>query len=170
MVTLRQVLPSLCLVGCLSGSAVYAAAAAPAAESGPAGGHWHHGHHGGPLGGFGHLLHKLNLTEGQKGEVKTILAGEKAQFQTLGASVKANRQALATTPPTDSNYQTLIQTAQTNAATRITLESVAWTQIYENVLTSTQQKDIPGIVAAEEAAREAKVAAWRAQHPQPSQP
>lgn len=171
MVTLRRFLPSLCLVGCLSGSAVYAAAAAPpAAEPGPDGDHHghfgHHGHHGGPLGEFGFLLHKLKLTEGQWAEVKTILASEKAQFQTLGASVKANRTALATTPPNASGYQALVQAAETNAGTRITLQSVAWTQIYENVLTSTQQGDIPGIVAAAQAAREARVAAWKAQHPQ----
>jgi Spy/CpxP family protein refolding chaperone len=169
MITLRRVLPALCIVTCLSGSAVYAATTAPTgAEAAPEPGRghgWHHGHRGGPLGGYGLLLHKLNLTAEQKIQVKSILEGQKARFQALEATIKANRESLATTPPTDPGYPALVQTAQSNAATHITLETQAWTQIYGSVLNKAQQQAIPGIVAAAKAEREAKFAAWRAQHP-----
>jgi Spy/CpxP family protein refolding chaperone len=168
MSTLRHIVSALCLGTCLAGSAAYAADAttAPATNTDfPAGHHWR-GHHGGALGGFGHLLHKLNLTAEQKAQIKSTLVGEKSQFQALHASVKSNMEALASTPPTDSGYPALVQTAQNNAATRIQLASDTWTAIYQHVLTPAQQTQIPAIVAAEQAAREKKMAAWRAQHPQ----
>ena len=49
---------------------------------------------------------------------------------------------------------------------RIKLESETWTAIYSNVLTKQQQAAIPGIVAAAQQAREERVAAWKAAHPQ----
>ena len=116
------------------------------------------------------VLHKLNLTADQKTQIKSIIAGEKSQFEALRASVKANRTALATTPPTDPGYPALIQTAQTNAATRIKLQSETWTAIYSNVLTKPQQAAIPGIVAAAQQAREAQMADWKAAHPQAAAP
>jgi len=119
---------------------------------------------------MGYVLHKLNLTADQKAHIKTILAGEKSQFEALRKSARENRHALATTPPTDPNYQTLINTAintaQQNAAMRITLMSETWKHVYKDVLTPEQQAQIPGIVAAAEAARESKIADWKAQHPQ----
>jgi Spy/CpxP family protein refolding chaperone len=169
MSTLRHFVSAICLGTCLAGSAAYAADAATAPATGTgsvAGHHWRGHHHGGPLGGFGHVLHKLNLSAEQKTQIKSILAGEKSQFQALHTSVKSNMEALATMPPTDSGYAALVQTAQTNAATRIKLASETWTMIYQNVLTAAQQKQIPTIVAAEQAARQEKMATWRAQHPQ----
>jgi hypothetical protein len=112
------------------------------------------------------VLHKLNLTAEQKTQVKSIFAGEKSQFEALRTSAKANHTALATTAPTDPGYPALIQTAQTDAATRIKLQSETWSAIYSNVLTKAQQQAIPGIVAAAQQAREARIAAWKAQHPQ----
>ncbi|MGO9513987.1 MAG: Spy/CpxP family protein refolding chaperone [Steroidobacteraceae bacterium] len=165
MFTLRQVVPALCLATSLSGLAVYAATTTPTADSAGAP-QWHHGHRGGGMGAMGYALHKLNLTADQKAQIKTILAGEKSQFEALRASAKENRHALATTPTTDANYPALIETAQHNAATRITLMSETWKQVYEGVLTKEQQQQIPGIVAAAEAARESKIADWKAQHPQ----
>jgi Spy/CpxP family protein refolding chaperone len=117
---------------------------------------------------MGMVLHKLNLGPDQKAQVKAIFAGQKTQFEALRESAKANRQALATTPPTDPGYAALVETAQHNAATRITLEHQTWKQIYESVLTKQQQQQIPGIAAAAQAARESKMEAWKAQHPQPS--
>jgi len=162
MITLRQVVPALCLVTSLSGVAVYAATTtAPGSDC--AGHHWHHGY-GGGLGATGFVLHKLDLTADQKTQIKAILAGEKSQFEALRKSTKANLEALATTPPTDPGYAALIQTAQTDAATRIKLKSEIWTQIHENVLTKAQQEKIPAIIAAAQAARQEKIAAWKAQH------
>jgi Spy/CpxP family protein refolding chaperone len=157
----------------LAGIAAYAQTATtdPATNTAgaTAGGHeWHHhGHRG---GGFFFVLHKLNLTAEQKAQVKSIIAGEKSQFETLHASSKANRTALSTTPPTDPGYPALIQTAQANAAARIKLQSETWSAIYSNVLTKEQQAAIPGIVAAAQQAREARVAAWKAAHSQATAP
>jgi Spy/CpxP family protein refolding chaperone len=162
MFTARKFAPALIAAASLSGLAVYAATTTPATtETAPAGGHhWHHHHHG----FMGFVLHKLNLNDSQKTQLKSIMASEKSQFEALRASVKANREALATTPPTDSGYPALIQTAQTNAATRIKLQSETWTAVYENVLSQTQRDAIPGIVAAAQAQRAERMAAWQARH------
>lgn len=163
MINLRKIVPVLCIATSLVGLGVYATAATSsttAGAPGPGAHHWRHWRGGGMFW----VLHKLNLTADQKTQIKSIMAGEKSQFQALRASVKANRQALATTPPTDPGYPALIQTAQTNAATRITLESNTWSAIYGSVLTPAQQQAIPGIVAAAEQARAARMAAWKAQH------
>jgi len=165
MITLRQVAPALCLATSLSGVAVYAQSTAPTTPEATTAGHWHHGHGG--LGSMGFVLHKLNLTAEQKTQIKAIFAGQKSQFEALRASEKSNRQALATTAPTDPGYPALIETAKSNAATRITLASQTWSQIHESVLTKEQRAQIPAIVAAAQAARASKEAAWKAQHPQP---
>lgn len=168
MVTLRKVIPALCLATSLAGIAAYAqtAATAPATTT-PDAHQWHrHGHRG---EGMFFVLHKLNLTAEQKTQIKSIMAGEKSQYEALHASAKANHTALATTPPTDPNYATLIQTEQTNAATRIKLRSETWSAIYGK-LTTQQQQAIPGIVAAAQQAREARMAAWKAQHSQETAP
>jgi Spy/CpxP family protein refolding chaperone len=116
---------------------------------------------------MGMVLHKLNLTDAQKTQVKSILAGQKSQFQALRTSSQTNREALASTPPTDTAaYAALIATAQKNAATRIQLTSETWTNIYQNVLTKTQRDAIPGIVAAAKAQREQRMEEWKAEHPQ----
>ena len=111
MVTLRKVIPVLCLATSLAGIAAYAQTTATAPATTTPGAHqWHrHGHHG---GGMFFVLHKLNLTADQKTQIKSIMAGEKSQYEALRTSVKANHTALATTPPTDPNYATLIQTEQ----------------------------------------------------------
>ena len=75
---------------------------------------------------MGFVLHKLNLTDAQKTQIKGIFAGEKSQFEALRASVKANREALATTAPSSPEYPALVQQAQTNATQRIKLETETW--------------------------------------------
>jgi Spy/CpxP family protein refolding chaperone len=167
MVTLRKVIPALCLATSLAGVAAYAQTAATTAPgtTTPGAQQWHGGHHG-HHGGVFFVLHKLNLTADQKAQVKSILASEKSQYEALRTSSKANHTALETTPPTDSGYPALIQTEQTNAATRIKLQHETWSAIYSTVLTKAQQAAIPGIVAAAQQAREARVAEWKAQHPQ----
>ncbi len=115
---------------------------------------------------MGFVLHKLNLTPEEKASIKQVLAGEKSQFEALRASSKSNREALATTPPTDTAaYGALVKTAQSDAMTRITLMSDTWSKIY-GVLTPEHRQAIPGIVAAAQAARESKIAAWKAEHGQ----
>lgn len=165
MFTVRKVVPALCLAVSMSAPAVLTSAAADTATpstQGPGGHHWHGRHHGGFMG----LLHKLSLTDAQRTQVKSIMAGEKDQFQALRTSSQTNREALATTPPTDTSaYAALIATAQKNAATRIQLMSETWTHIYQNVLTQTQRDAIPGIVAAAQAKRQQRMEEWQAAHP-----
>jgi Spy/CpxP family protein refolding chaperone len=168
MVTLRKLIPALCLATSLTAVGVYAATTATTAPA-PGAGEWHHGHHHG-FGPMGFVLHKLNLTADQKTRVKGVFADEKSQFEALRTSSKSNREALATTPPTDPGYPALIQTAQANAATRIKLESETWSAVYQNVLTKPQQQAIPGIVAAAQASRQERMEAWKAQHAQAAAP
>ena len=164
MFTVRKAVPALFLAVSMSGLAVYAATTtAPTPTEAPdqGGRHWH-GHHGGFMG---MVLHKLNLTDAQKAQVKSIMAGEKSQFQALRASSETNHEALASTPPTDTAaYAALVATAQKNAATRIQLESETWSNVYSSVLTQTQRDAIPGIVAAAKARREQRIEEWKAEH------
>jgi periplasmic protein CpxP/Spy len=168
MFSLRKVVPALCIAASLSGVAVYAATTAPATQTESAGGahHWHGRHHG----FMGMVLHKLDLTDAQKTQVKTIMAEHKSQFEALRTSAKANRQALETTPPTDGGYPALIETAQKNAATRIQLMSETWSSIYQNVLTKPQRDAIPGLVAAAQAQREERMQAWQSRRQQGAAP
>jgi len=161
----RKLIPAICIAASLAGVAVYAGTTAPTTGA-PAqstdGPHWR-GHHHHAFMGL--VLHKLNLTDAQKTQIKGIFAGEKSQFEALHASVKANREALETTAPSSPEYPGLVQQAQTNAAQRIKLETEIWSQIHGSVLTKAQQDSIPAIVAAARAQREAKIAAWKAEHP-----
>jgi Spy/CpxP family protein refolding chaperone len=162
MFTARKIVPAVCLAVSLSGLAVYAATTTPGTSTqapGP-GGHHRHGHHHGFMG---FVLHKLNLSDTQKAQLKTVRASEKSQFEALRASSQTNHEALASTAPTDTSaYAALIATAQKNAATRIQLESETWSNVYSNVLNQTQRDAIPGIVAAAKAKR----AQWQAEHAQ----
>jgi protein CpxP len=169
MFTVRKVVPAVCLAVSMSALAVLASASAdtttPPAQ-GPGGHHWHGHHHGGFFG----VLHKLNLTDAQKTQVKSIMAGQKSQFQALRTSSQTNREALASTPPTETAaYAALVAAAQKNAATRIQLTSETWTNIYQNVLTQTQRDAIPGLVAAAKARREQRMEEWQAEHPSSGQ-
>ncbi len=165
MFTVRKVVPALCLAVSMSGLAVYAATTTntPTAAPGPGGHHWQGHHHG----FMGMVLHKLNLTDAQKAQVKTIMTSERSQFQALRTSSQANHDALASTSPTDTaTYASLVATEQKNAAARIQLQSETWTNVYNNVLTQTQRDAIPGIVAAAKAQREQRMEEWKAEHPQ----
>ena len=164
MNTLRIVLSSLVLsVAVSAGAQADTATTAATASGAPATGHrWHGGSHA----GFGHVLGKLNLTADQKTQIKSIFAQTKPQFDALRASIRANREALASTAPTDHPaYDTLLATAKANAASRTQLQSDVWGQVYA-VLSHEQQSQIPGILAEEKAARAARIAAWRSQHGQ----
>ena len=124
------------------------AAASPAADV-------HHGRHAGAH----RLLAKLNLSADQWTQVRSIYAQSRTRARSLAATARANRSALAVTPPTDHPaYDSLVAAAKDNAVARQQLRSDIWSQIYA-VLTPAQQQAIPGIVAAEQAAREARRAA-----------
>ena len=78
----RKVVPALCLAVSMSGLAVYAASTTTPPGEGPSGHHWRGHHHHGLFG----VLHKLKLTDAQKAQVKSILAGQKSQFAALRTS------------------------------------------------------------------------------------
>jgi periplasmic protein CpxP/Spy len=130
----------------LAGVAVHAATASDTTPQ--ACGHWH-GHHG-PGGHFMHVLKQLNLTPEQQTQIKSIFAAAKPQFQELIASMRSNHEALAAAAPTDAGYPALLATEKANAAKRIEQMSAVKTQIYA-VLTPTQIKQIPQILAADKA-------------------
>lgn len=163
MLNLRQLVPALCLSAALTGVTVHALAQTPPDAPPPA--CWHHDHHPGMLGPMGFVLHKLNLTDAQKSQIKSIMASEKSQFEALRSSAEANHEALAKTPPTDASYASLVQTAQSNASQRVALLASTWKQVYENVLTDPQRAQIPTIVADAEAKRAAHREQWKSQHP-----
>ena len=160
MTALRHIVPGLVLALTFS---VGAQADTVATGAPPAARHWHGGHR---HGGLRHMLMQLNLSTDQQAQVQSIFAQTKPQFQALTASSRANREALASTAPTDHPaYDTLLATSKANAASRIQLRSDMWAQVYA-VLTPAQQAQIPGIVAAEKAARDARRAAWHSEHGQ----
>jgi len=127
--------------------------AAPGASSAHGSAHFRHRQP------FAHLLHKLNLSAQQKGEIHTLVAQNRSERSSLMSSARTNHAALESTSPTDSSYASLVATAQANASAAVEARANLWSQIY-GVLTPDQKAQIPGIVAAEQARR----AQWQAQH------
>ena len=150
MITLRHIVPALCLATSLAALAVYAAShrlrpradapMQPAAVAGrprtsPAA----------CLGEMGFVLHKLESDAEQKTQIKAIFAEQKSQFEALRASAKSNREALATTPPTDSRaMRRSSRRRRPTLRPRITLMSETWGKIYQSVLTPAHQQSNPG--------------------------
>ena len=165
MSSLRYVIPVLGLSLGLAGAAYAdtATTTAPAATTNTdSGHHWRGGQHG-RHGGFAHVLRKLNLTPEQQTQVKSIFAQAKPQIKALHSNVRENREALAVTAPNDPKYPALLATQKANAASAIQQSSDIKSQIYA-VLTQGQIAQIPTIIATQKAAREARMAAWRAKH------
>jgi protein CpxP len=158
-------LTALCLTAALAASAAIAETPAPDAAA-PAEGAalQSHGRHRHGHGEFRHVLHKLNLTPEQKTQIKSIFAAAKPDFQTKFAAARANHQALESMSPNDPGYPAALATEKANAAARVQAKSEMKAQIYA-ILTPAQQAQIPTIIAADRAAREQHMAAWRAQHP-----
>jgi Spy/CpxP family protein refolding chaperone len=166
MIGLRHAYSAFCLAVGLIGAAAYADTAAPAAPGGAAGGagshRWHAGHQRGSSE-FRHVLRQVNLTPEQQIQIKAIFTQARPQMQELRTRLRTNHEALAATSPNDPNYPALLATEKANGITRIQAASDLKTQIYA-VLTAAQQAQIPAIVAADRAARDARIAARRAQN------
>ena len=159
MKVLRLTLSAVALAaaGGFAGQACAASTAPSAFTTPPAGGTTPtHAWHGGHRGGIGRaLLAELNLTADQQALVKSIYAQAKPQLQALATSSRTTRDALLATSPTDAGYGELLATAEANAQKRVALRAQIWGQIYSTVLTSSQQAQIPALIAAIEAARAA---------------
>jgi protein CpxP len=165
MSKLRIIIPALCLSAAVGATLAAANAATPAASdtttstaTNPWAGRHHHRH-----SEFRHVLRQLNLTADQKTQIKSVFAQAKPQLQTLRSAVRQNHDALAAMAPTDPAYPGLLATAKANAAARVQAASDVKAQIYA-ILTPAQVSQIPGIVAADQAARANRSAAWRAAH------
>lgn len=123
---------------------------------------WQGGHFG-PHAGFGHVLGKLTLTAEQKAQVKALYEQAKPQLHAMREQARASHELLESTPPTDPGYAAAITAAKANAANRIQYASDLRSKIYA-LLTPAQQAQIPGILATEKSAHEARKAVWRAKH------
>jgi protein CpxP len=162
----RTVFSALCLAVGLIGAAAYADTAAPAAPVAAADGGASHGWRAGAVRDsreFKHVLQQVNLTPEQQTQIKAIFAQARPNMQTLRANLRSNHEALAATSPNDPNYPALLATEKANGMARIQAASDLKTQIYA-VLTPAQQAQIPAILAADRAARDARMAARRAQN------
>ena len=152
-------LPLFALIG-IAAQAADAAPATGGSSAAMAVGNMH-GH--AACGGMHALLHQLNLSGGQKTQIRSIHAQGKPQFESLRASSRANRNALATTAPTDPAYAPLLATAKEDAGSAIQLKSNLWAQVYA-VLTPAQRAQIPALMAAAQQKRAARRAAWEDEH------
>jgi Spy/CpxP family protein refolding chaperone len=109
------------------------------------------------------VLRQLNLTPEQQIQIKAIFTQARPQMQALRTSLRSNHEALTATSPNDPSYPALLAAEKANGITRIQAASDLKTQIYA-VLTPAQQAQIPAILAADRAARDARIAARRAQN------
>jgi Spy/CpxP family protein refolding chaperone len=105
------------------------------------------------------LLRHLDLTADQKGRIEAIHSAAKPRAEALREASRANRDALATTPPTDPAYAGLIDQSKANAATAIQMRSDVWTQVYA-VLTPEQRAKVPALMAAARAKHKARAEEW----------
>ena len=152
---------ALCLSAALiGGSALAEPPATPAGAPGPA--HPFMGHRG--HSEFHHVLRQLNLSAEQKTQIHAIFEQSKTGLHAKFAAARANREALTAASPNDSNYPALLAAEKANAADRVQTMSDMKAQVYA-VLTPEQQAKIPQLLAANKAAHQAKVAAWRANQP-----
>lgn len=103
----------------------------------------HRGHHRG--GGFGRMTAKLNLTDAQKAQIKTIMETSKANTQPMREASKANRQKMnAVTENGQFDEATVTAIAQEKAgiSAQMTVEKLrVKSQIFQ-VLTAEQKAQV----------------------------
>jgi periplasmic protein CpxP/Spy len=154
MNSIRKLLAgSLLAAGALAASAAgisIAAAADDAAVTPPPPGGPHGGPHGWHHRGPGRLLSKLNLTDAQKAQVKTIMTNAGPQMKSIHEQMRANSLKLRQTQPNDANYANVVsEVSQANAG----LHSQMTTQRAEvrasvfKVLTPAQQQQLAALEA-----------------------
>jgi Spy/CpxP family protein refolding chaperone len=143
----RAILIAAIAVVGLAAVAVNAATSTDTTTTPAHSGHWHH--HG-PGAHFMHVLKQLNLSAEQQTQIKSIFAAAKPQFKSLRESMRSNHEALLAATPSDADYPSLLATEKANAGKLIDQMSGVKTQIYA-ILTPTQIKQIPQIIAADKA-------------------
>jgi periplasmic protein CpxP/Spy len=172
MNSIRKLLAgSLLAAGALASAAAsisIATAADPAATTPPAGGMggWHHHHH---HHGFGHWMSKLNLTDAQKAQVKSIMTAAGPQMKSIHQQMRANSMKLSQMAPTGGAYTATVQeVSQANAALHaqmITEREQIRASVYK-VLTPAQQQQLATMKAEMQAKMQARQQAWAAAHAQ----
>jgi protein CpxP len=162
MNSIRKLLAgSLLAAGALATAAAsisIATAADTAATTPPAGGMggWHHHHRH----GHGHwMMSKLNLTDAQKAQVKSIMTAAGPQMKSLHQQMRANSMKLSQMAPTGGAYTATVQeVSQANAtlhAQMITQREQIRASVYK-VLTPAQQQQLATMKAEMQAKMQAR--------------
>jgi periplasmic protein CpxP/Spy len=132
-----------------------------AATTPPAGGHggWRHHRHG-----HGHwMFSKLNLTDAQKAQVKSIMTAAGPQMKSIHQQMRANSLKLSQTAPNDPSYAGMVsEVSQANAslhAQMITQREQVRASVFK-VLTPAQQQQLAALKAQMMAKMQARQAAW----------
>jgi periplasmic protein CpxP/Spy len=172
MNSIRKLLAgSLLAAGALATAAAsisIATAADPAVTTPPTGGMggWHHHHRH----GSGHwMMSKLNLTDAQKAQVKSIMTAAGPQMKSIHQQMQANSMKLSQMAPTGGAYTATVQeVSQANAtlhAQMITQREQIRASVYK-VLTPAQQQQLATMKTEMQAKMQARQQAWAASHPQ----
>jgi periplasmic protein CpxP/Spy len=145
-----------------------ATAADTAATIAPAGdnGGWHHHHRH----GHGHwMMSKLNLTDAQKAQVKSIMTAAGPQMKSIHQQMRANSMKLSQMAPNDASYPaTVAEVSQANAslhAQMITQREQVRASVFK-VLTPAQQQQLATMKVEMQAKMQERQAAWAASHAQ----
>jgi len=145
-----------------AGALATAAASISIATAEDTGGGWHHHHRH----GFGHwMLSKLNLSDAQKAQVKSIMTAAGPQMKSIHQQLHANSLKLSQMAPNDAAYAaTVTEVSQANAALlaqMITQREQVRASVFK-VLTPAQQQQL----ATLKAEMQARQQAWAASHAQ----
>ena len=101
------------------------------------------------IGGHGHslhvLLHRLNLTDTQKVQVKALLEQVRKQHESLLKGERDNGLKLLSVDPAGPDYAALLATQKANVTALIQLRSDTWVRLYA-MLTPEQQVTLPDLV------------------------
>jgi periplasmic protein CpxP/Spy len=129
-------------------------------------GGWHHHHRH----GHGHwMLSKLNLTDAQKAQVKSIMTAAGPQMKSIHQQMHANSMKLSQMAPNDGAYPaTVTEVSQANAALHaqmITQREQVRASVFK-VLTPAQQQQLATMKAEMQAKMQARQQAWAASHAQ----
>ena len=159
----KQTLLGMALASAMTLSAM--AMAAP--QGGPeAGGHGHGGRHGQHHGAMG-MLHKLNLTDAQKAQVKQLMQTARTQNKPQRDDLRQQRRAFETMTPDQVGYQAAagrLAQAEGQATTqRVQQRATLRAQIY--ALLTPAQKAQAATMQAQRQARHQQWQEFRQTHP-----
>ncbi len=162
MSTCFKIIPALVVVVAMTGASANAYADPTARSTGSVrdeASHWNRGHHR-SRGEFHRVLRQLKLSPEQHAQVHSIVAKAKPQLRELFRTSHETHRAYINAMPGDANYRNLVASEKANTTARIQASSDIKAQIFA-ILTPAQRAQIPGIVAADQAAHAARMAKWQ---------